>query len=193
MTLVTTDIDIDFADRQKALEGLPHVQAVMVTERHGVQRHASGVYFQNIPVDPLTGLAAYDYETAADLGYFKIDFLNNRIYQGVRDEAHLLALMAAEPPWECFEDREIVESLAHLHAHFGTVQAVRPRSIEDLAVVLALIRPGKKHLVGRPREEIDREIWAKDESGYAYKRSHAISYAMSIVVQLNLMVEEWAG
>lgn len=190
MTSVTTDIDIDFADRNKALEGLACVPAAMLSERHGAQRHASGVYFQNIPVDPLTGLAAYDYDKAAELGYFKIDFLNNRIYQGVRDEEHLRRLIATEPPWECFEDREIVETLAHIHSHFGTVQAIRPRSIEDLAVVLALIRPGKKHLIGRSRDEIDREIWDQDDGGYTYKKSHAISYAMSIVVQLNLMAEE---
>ena len=92
-----TDIDIDFADPTAALVGLRHVAAV-VQKQDGRNSHGSGVYFQDIPVDPLDGMAAWEYKTAAERGYFKFDFLPNKIYQGLRDETHLLAMMQ-EPPW----------------------------------------------------------------------------------------------
>lgn len=189
MALVTTDIDIDFADRTSALEGLLHVPASLINHRGQKQRHASGVYFQDVPVDPLTGLCAYDYEQAQDLGYFKIDFLNNTLYEGVRDEDHLIELLDREPDWSLLEHAEIVDMLAHIRDNFGVVNAVKPKSIEDLAVVLALMRPGKRHLMSRPRADIDAEIWLPGSDGFTFKRAHALAYAASIVVQLNMICE----
>jgi hypothetical protein len=192
MSIVTTDIDIDFADPRKALEGLTHVPAMMTNKKGESQRHPSGVYFQNVPKDPLTGLCALDYDQATELGYFKIDFLSNTLYEGVRDEDHLIQLLDAEPDWSLLDHQEIVSDLAHIHSHFGVVQAIRPKSIEDLAVVLALMRPGKKHLLGRSRAEIDAEIWDQSQEGFTFKRAHAIAYAASIIVQLNLICERIA-
>lgn len=188
MTDVKTDIDIDFSNRDIALDDLT---CIMATEtRQGERRrHLSGVYFHDIPVDPLDGLAVWDYQEAEQRGYFKIDFLNNTIYREVRDEAHLVALLNTEPPWEVFDDPEIVAELAHIANYFDVIQMIRPRSIDDLAVCIAIVRPGKVYLIGRPRSQIDREIWAKTEK-YHFKRSHAYSYAAAIVVQLNLMVEK---
>jgi hypothetical protein len=189
MTRVDTDIDIDVANREHALTGLHHIPAT-VRDKHGVvSRHPSGVYFQPVPVNPLTGLCAYDKDAAAERGYFKIDLLPNKIYTEVRDEDHLDDLMAREPVWELFDDPLFVNELPHIWKHYGTVQSIRPRSIEDLAIVLALIRPGKKHLIGRAREEIDAEVWLPDDQGFRFKRAHAIAYAVSIVVKLNLMIE----
>jgi hypothetical protein len=185
---IQTDIDIDFADRDKALSGLLHVDAI--TEgKNGISRHPTGVYFQEIPTDPITGYAAFDYELAADLGYFKIDFLNNHIYENVRNEAHLDELVKREPEWELLDMPEVVEKLAHIHSHFGVVQTIRPRSIEDLAIILALMRPGKRQLLGKSREEINAEIWTPDNSGYTFRKSHSLAYALSIVVQLNLLCD----
>lgn len=186
MNRVTTDIDIDFADRDAALEGLMYISGSL----GGVERkkHPTGVYFQDIPTDPLTGNSALSYDEAADRGYFKIDFLNNSIYKGVRDEDHLIELIERDPPWEFFEEETIVGMLAHIHNSFGVVSSIKPKCVEDLAVILALQRPGKKHLLFKKREEIDAEIW-KASDGFNFKRAHAIAYAVSIVVQLNLIIE----
>lgn len=54
-----------------------------------------------------------------------------------------------------------------------------------------MIRPGKAHLIKRPRFEIMRDIWIPT-TAYHYKKSHAIAYAASIVIQLNLLVETTA-
>lgn len=192
MAIVTTDIDIDFADPRKALEGLSHIPAMMKNKKGESQRHPSGVYFQNVPKDPLNGMCSLEYDQATELGYFKIDFLSNSLYEGVRDEDHLSQLLDTEPDWSLLSHQEIVADLAHIHNHFGVVQAIHPESIEDLAVVLALMRPGKRHLLGRSRAEIDLEIWDQSEEGFTFKRAHAIAYAASIVVQLNLICERIA-
>lgn len=192
MTAITTDIDIDFFDRNAALAGLPHVPAMMWRDAART-RHPSGIYLQDVPVDPLTGWCAFDYEEAAELGYAKIDILSNSVYEGVRDEAHLLDLMEREPDWSLLEFQSVVDRLAHIREHSGTVRAIKPKSIEDLAVVLALVRPGKRHLIYRPRAEIDAEIWQPDETGYVFKKAHAIAYAVAIVVQLNLICEQIAA
>lgn len=187
---VTTDIDIDFADRDSVLSGLFHVPASI--RKKDKNKHPSGVYFQDIPVDPIDGLAVFDYEEAGDRGYFKIDFLNNTVYSGIRDEDHLINLLNTEPYWELLEDSYVVGQLAHIHSSYGIVNKIQPKSIEDLAIVLALMRPAKKHLLGSPREDIDAEIWKVSNDGFQFKRSHAIAYAASIVVQLNLFCEQLA-
>ena len=179
-----TDIDIDFAQRARVVASLPCIPAAL----HDRRPHPSGVYFQDIPRHPLDGMAVWEHRHAADLGYFKIDFLSTTIYDGVRDESHLVTLLTTEPKWDAFDDPMIVNQLAHLKGNFAFVQAIRPRSIEDLAICLALIRPGKRHLINKSRADIDAELWTKTDE-YHFKRSHAIAYAAAIVVQLNLLYE----
>ena len=187
--LHSTDIDIDILDRDQAVAALPCVRAI--EDKQGeVKVHASGFYFQAMPFDAATGLAVFDYKQAKDLGYFKIDLLSSSIYAGVTSEDHLEALLARPVDWSLFEHRDLVKDLFHIGNYFGIVQAIRPESIEDLAVILALIRSSKRHLLGLPREQIDREIWKTSEDGYTFKRAHAIAYAHTIVVQANLMYEQ---
>src|SRR5574343_628689 len=161
MTIITTDIDIDFPNRLDALANLPHVPAMMRRDSLPT-RHPSGIYLQDAPLDPINECCSFDYEQAAQLGYAKIDILSNSLYEGVRNEEHLLRLMDQEPDWELLEIQSMVERLAHIKEHFGTVKAIKPKCIEDLAVVLALVRPGKRHLVHQRRSDIDAEIWQPD-------------------------------
>lgn len=189
--IANTDIDLDFADKDRALRGLEHIPAVIMNARNGISRHASGVYFQNIPTNPMTGMSAFEYQEAEKLGYFKIDFLNQSVYSEVRDEEHLNELLNREPIWELLEEEVFVAKLMHIGEHFNIVKVIQPRSIDDLAVVLALIRPGQKHLLHAPRSLIDQNIWIIDKNaGYQFKKTHAISYATLIVVHMNLLVEE---
>lgn len=187
---ISTDIDIDFQDRTKALAELPHISALMVNNGRA-QRHNTGIYFQNIPTNPLTHIASIEYEEAERLGYFKIDFINNSVYNGVRDEAHLLKLLEAEPEWSLLEDEEFVGLLVHIHDHFDIVNKLKPKSVKDLAIVLAIIRPGKRQLLNKDRATIEAEIWVPPTDGtYYFKQSHATAYAVSIAVQMNLLTEQ---
>ena len=184
-----TDIDIDFADPRAALSGVRHVAATTL-EQGRRQAHISGVYFQDIPTDPLDGMAAWEYREAEQRGFFKIDFLSRPFYKNVRDEAHLVTLLTTEPPWDRLLEPAVVAKLDQIHSHSDIIQKIEPRSVPELAVCIALIRPGKRHLIKRPRFEILRDIWVPNPTdNYTFKRSHAIAYAALIVVQINLLVE----
>jgi len=184
------DLDIDFLNRDAVLADLEHVPATRHNRDGTRSKHLSGVYFQDAPVDPTDGLCAFDFRQAEELGYFKVDFLNNSIYEGVRDEAHLIDLLTTEPDWALFRESDVVDRLAHIRDHFEIVREIAPQSIEDLSIILALIRPGKRHLIGKPRYEIDAEVWTPGVDGYVFKKSHSVAFAASIVVQLNLMIEQ---
>lgn len=185
------DIDIDFANRELALSLLEHIPASRVDDvKQDLVKHNVGVYFQDIPYDPSTGLASIPYLKAEERGYFKLDFLNLDMYKAVTSEEHLQQLIDSEPCWELLEYKEFVSQLNQIHGHFDIVSAYKPTSIEELAMIIALIRPGKKHLVGLPFDQIKDEIWVKTDN-YEFKRAHAIAYAQAIVVQLNLICEQY--
>jgi len=54
---------------------------------------------------------------------------------------------------------------------------------------LAVIRPAKRHLLGKTWKEINKTVWDKDPSGYVFKRSHSLAYAQLVVVHMNLLKE----
>jgi DNA polymerase III alpha subunit len=183
------DIDIDFVDREKALKLFDYTAASR-QENDQLIKHNTGVYLHEVPVDPITGLCAVDYDQAEDLGYFKIDFLNVGIYNGVRDEDHLITLMTQEPLWDLLEDSEFVKLLFHVNNHIDILKKMKPRSIEQLSAILAMIRPAKRNLVGKPWDIVMSEVWKKPGTEeYYFKKSHAVAYATAVVVQMNLICE----
>ena len=182
------DVDIDMADRDKFLKLVKHVPA-SIKRGDEFDKHNTGVYFQPIPFFPIEGHSTIDHKEAEELGYFKVDFLNNSVYNEIESEAHLDRLLDKEPMWELFEHKEIVEKLFHIGNHFDIIKQHPPTSVEQLAMILAMIRPGKRYLVGNSWEVIEKEVWEKTDD-YFFKKSHAIGYAMVIVVQLNLLVDK---
>ena len=96
--------------------------------------------------------------------------------------------MIEEPYWDILKDPKIVEKLFHLNGHFDIVKKLEPKNIEQLAAVLAIIRPAKRNLMYKDWIDILKEVWIKPKDGsYFFKKSHAIAYAHAIVVQMNLM------
>ena len=183
-----TDIDIDLKNREDVLTKLKHIPASIITNT--VKKHNTGVYFHNIPHDPSTNLSTISYKEAEDLGYFKIDLLNVNIYEHVKNEAHLNTLLKREPGWDLFLHKEIVQQLFHIHDHYDIVAQMQPRSIDQLAMVLAIIRPAKRNLLGQQWLTIEKQVWLKpNDNSYYFKKSHAISYAYAIIVQLNSLCE----
>lgn len=181
---MSTDVDIDFADRGQILKLLDNVPAMM-RDGKKERRHNTGVYFHHVPINPFTGLCTLDYKQAEEQGWFKIDCLNVGIYSDFGSNDEIDDLLSKEPVWELLEHREVIEQLFHIHNHADTVIRMRPRSVEQLAMVLAVIRPGKKHLIGRSWEEIEREVWIKTDDVYSFKKSHSYGYAMAILLQMN--------
>jgi len=184
------DVDIDMENRDNLLSVLKHIGG-SIKRPGGMEKHNTGVYIQPIPHDPITGLSNIDHKEAEDIGYFKLDVLNNSVYKGIRTEGELDDLCNMEPMWNLFGHKEIVEQLFHISNHFDIVSQHMPTNIEQLAMILAMIRPGKRHLVGKSWEEIESQVWVKPENdSYFFKKSHAYSYAMAIIVQLNKIVTD---
>lgn len=183
------DIDIDFADRDKILSIIKHIPASRI-ENDVYKKHNTGIYCHEIPVNPINQLASIDYEEAERRGYFKIDFLNVGIYNGIKDEAHLVTLMNQEPLWDLLEQDEFTNLLFHVNGHGNILRTMKPRSVEQLAAVLAIIRPAKRYLLGKNWNEVMSEVWTKPTSDeYYFKKAHAIAYAQAVVVQMNLICE----
>ena len=184
------DIDIDFADRSVILDKIQHRVAKLDTGK----KHNTGVYVTECPHNPVDNLSTIDYKTAEERGYFKLDFLNVSIYKDVRDEAHLQKLMETEPLWELLEHEDFSESVFHLSGHSSLLKQLKPQSVEQLAATLAIIRPAKRHLASHSWQTIMKEVWIKpDNNEYYFKKAHAISYAMAVVVHMNLLCEQING
>lgn len=184
------DIDIDFSDRTKVLDLIDH-HIAMRSNKNERAKHNTGVYVQQIPIDPFTNISTVNYEEAESRGYQKIDFLNVNLYEGVRDEKHLSELLEKEPLWDLLEHREVVEQLFHISDHYTLVRRLKPANREQLAAVLAIIRPAKRYLADYTDwNDILKEVWIKpDNDAYFFKKSHAIAYACAIIVQINLICE----
>lgn len=184
------DVDIDVGNRDLILEKIKHVPASMrnVTP---IRKHASGIYPCNIPYDPINDMAAISYEEAEQRGYFKLDILNVHVYEKVKSEQHLNYLMR-EPDWSMLTKRDIVEQLIHLNGQYDTIRKMPEPidSIPRLAMFLAVIRPAKRHLIGKTWQEINKTVWDKGSDGYQFKRSHAVGYSHLVAVHMNLIKEE---
>lgn len=183
------DIDIDTPTSFNPTTLFPWTRACLVKEAE-LYPHPCGVYPQQIAVDALTKLSAVPYKDAEEMGYYKIDFLHLNIYDHFESREEIESLLAIEPNWDLLIDETAQKKLFQLSKHGDILNAVQPRCIEELADVLALIRPGKKQLVKlytAQREATRRILYAKDETGYSFKKSHAIAYAMVIILQLHLI------
>lgn len=184
-----SDIDIDVADRDQALDILKHTAASIIRDGK-IARHNTGVYFTEIPTDPFTGQASLDYEAAEQLGYIKVDVLNVGLYQQIKSEQHLQELMNQEPEWDQLYDPEYCAKLIHIGAHYDTLIRM-PEAVNSdvrLMMFLAIIRPAKRHLIGLPWKEVAKTVWDKPEDGsYAFKKSHSCAYSRLVMVHMNLL------
>ena len=180
------DIDIDFADRNKVLNLIEH----RVAKLDNGKKHNTGVYVTECPHNPVDNLATIDYKIAEDRGYFKLDFLNVSIYNDIVDEEHLQRLMNTEPQWQLLEHDDFVNLIFHISGHGEILRKTKPTNVEQLAAVLAMIRPAKRHLVSETWQTILENVWiAPTDGGYYFKKAHAFAYAVSVVVHMNLICE----
>lgn len=187
-----SDIDIDFPDRDRALQLLKHHPAGIMRDA-GLVKHNTGLYVTDIPTDPFTGVSTIDHKLAEDLGYMKLDFLNVSLYTHIKDESHLDQLMTTEPLWDLLYQREFCSQLIHIGNHFDTlVKMPEPvDSIPRMAMLLALIRPAKRHLIGSDWKTVAQTVWEKPtDDSYFFKKSHSLAYAHLVVVHMNLICEQ---
>lgn len=184
------DIDIDFLDREQALK-LFSCNIASRLDNGKLVKHNTGVYFHPVPVYSPLNICSIPYDQAEEAGYFKIDFLNVNIYKGIKNEHHLEELMNKEPLWDLLLQEDFVNLLFHVNGHGSILREMKPKTIEQLAAVLAIIRPAKRYLIGKDWTKVMNEVWIKPNNDeYYFKKSHATAYAAAIVVQMNLICEQ---
>ncbi len=185
---MSADIDLDLADRDQLLKLIDTTSARQVNQGQ-VRRHNSGVYVTDIPWDPVNACAARDYETAEQLGYFKIDFLNMSVYQLIQDPDHYEQMLSQEPPWtRLWTDTEWSRQLVHIGNYTDLLKSMKPDSIPRMAAFISIIRPGKAHLQNLPWDQVFASVWNGDDSkGFVFKHAHAIGYAALVALHMNLL------
>jgi hypothetical protein len=191
------DVDLDLADRDKALALFPtfRLASQFDHKQETLVPHNTGLYAQNIPVDPLNQLSVFPYELAEDFQYYKIDFITNKVYALIENEAELEELVVAPVNWKWFTDNRFFTSkdqdlqLTHLHDYYNICKQYPPKSVEDVAILIAMIRPRKKYLIGETWEDIKEKIWEKlpNETGYFFKKSHAFAFGLLVIVHAHLI------
>lgn len=186
------DIDLDFADRDQALTLIQHTPASQWRDAQLV-KHNTGVYVTPVPCDVVLGICGLDYETAQDLGYIKLDFLNVSVYQLVQDPAHLDRLLNTPPAWSRLADQQFVQQVVHISNHWDLLQRMPEPvdSVERMSMFLSIIRPAKRHLAGKPWAEVAKTVWDRpQDGGYHFKRSHSVAYAHLVQIHMNLLAEQ---
>jgi hypothetical protein len=107
----------------------------------------------------------------------------------VQNKQHLDQLVNTEPDWKLLNDSEFVSQLIHIGNHYSSLQQMpEPIScVDHMAMFLALIRPAKRHLIGKTWSQVSETIWQKPEDdSYYFKKAHAYSYAYLVMVNMNL-------
>lgn len=193
-----TDVDIDVRDSKEVISQLPCIRSTELINSDGLIVHKSGVHFDNIPYDPCTGYASISYKEAEELGYQKVDILSQSAYKYVRDREHLIELMNIEPDWDLLLEPDIVNELSQIKKHGMLLKVWKPKNVHQLAMFIAMIRPGKSKCKSMNTwEEVERDIWnydtiELDASGKKqryFKKPHAYAYSKMIMVQMNALVE----
>ena len=185
---MSADIDIDLADRDQLLKLIRATPARQLHQGQ-VRRHNSGVYVTDIPRDPVNACSAIDYETAEQLGYFKIDLLNMTVYQLIQSPEHYKQVLAQDPPWSrLWTDPEWTTQLVHIGNYTELLKSMRPDSIPRMAAFISIIRPGKAHLQNQPWDQVFESVWDGDSSrGFVFKKSHALGYSKLVTLHMNLI------
>jgi hypothetical protein len=185
---MSADIDIDLADRDQLLKLIQATPARQLYQGQ-VRRHNSGVYVTDIPWDPVNECAAIDYETAEQLGYFKIDLLNMTVYQLIQSPEHYQQMLALTPPWSrLWTDPAWASQLVHIGNYTDLLKSMQPDSVPRMAAFISIIRPGKAHLQNQPWDKVFESVWNGDDSkGFVFKHAHAVGYAALVSLHMNLL------
>ena len=187
------DIDIDLPPSFDPKKLFPEATyASMVNKDDMLVKHNVGVYFQNVPKDPITDLCAVPFREAEKIGFFKIDFLHLDLLKYFGSKKEIRILMRKTPNWSLLLDKNVVSKLFHLSKHYSILQLVRPTSVQEVADCIALKLPSKRNLLNpylRNRNQIrETQLYRKPvDNTQAFKKGHAVAYAYNVVLQLHMI------
>ena len=184
------DIDIDTPTDFIARTVFPNCIVASRVNNERLSNHPAGVYFQNVPTDPITGLSAIPFSEAEQFDFFKVDFLHLGLRDYFDNKDQLLSLLDRDPNWSLLTDDDVIPKLFQLRNNGDLLKYIKPQSVEELADCIALIRPAKISLQDKyivDREQTRRELYKMPLPKGCFKKAHAIAYAFNVIVQLHLI------
>lgn len=188
------DCDIDVKDRDRTASLFREATVASQVSKGHLVKHNTSLHLQKIPVDPITGLSAFPYKQAEELGYYKVDLIPNHVYDLVGSERELVELLDAPVDWGWFQDDRFFGNggLTHLADYKYLCEKFPPRSVLDIAALLAVIRPRMRHLKKECRTlaEIKERCWDKSEgpeTEYFFKKSHSVAFAVLVILHAQLI------
>lgn len=188
---IQADIDIDIPVGTDIAQLFPTAVPASRVHDNNLTKHPCGYYFENIAIDVLTGLAAIPHKEAEQNGYTKVDFLHLTLLSDFKSKAEFRKACNEEPDWDMLKYRTIVDQLFQIKNHFDLVQKISPRCVQELADIIALIRPNKRHLLGdylKNKEKIRPLLYrTQGDDKSAFRKSHSVAYSVTIIAQLNLL------
>ena len=200
------DVDVEVMHREDVVKlfptAVPASQIAGTGANTRLVRHISGLYFQDIPRNPLNGCAAFPKHEAEDFGFYSVDLLScPHPYDGIETMDELRLLLDSPIDWDWFLDSKFVSTLFHFNGIVyddltmaEVVSWYRPGSISDLAVLVAIKLPAKKHLIGEDFEIVKTKIWTKEKDrGRQFRKSHSVAYAMVVGLDARLKAPGFFG
>ena len=207
MKLSDLDLDIPSDQSDNIRNGL--IRSCVINNRGEIQPHPTGVYFyKSIPA--FDGLSILDYKVMEEKSYQKIDILNNTHLVDITvDELneYITNIDNDEIDWEALWEFEEPYQLAK---YPGILREFQVSSVMDIAIVMALIRPGAlqnydkmkvfihtdkilnkkseelkeilKETYGIPVFDEQFKKMGKNDGKYRYKKPHSIGYAYVLLI-----------
>lgn len=180
------DIDIDVA---------PNVTKENYGKRIGIYNeeqlkfvpHPSGYVINETSLeDAFTGLFPVPFQDIDETQAMKVDLLTNTSYGlfSSKEEVLYYRNKIHKFDFSLLQKRDFVEQLPHISNHFYVLVDIQPQSPMQLADVLALIRPGKVHLIDQYKaspEKTRQMLYTRPHKGMYFKKSHATAYAVMIL------------
>lgn len=187
------DIDIDTPSTFEPKVVFPSVVPASTIQANKYKRHPAGVYFQRVPMEPTLGVSSVPYNIAPAFGLFKVDFLHLSLLDGFKSKSEIRALLKQPVPWELLDDPTVISELFQLKNHPDVIRWVHPRDVQSLADCVALIRPGKRHLLDDYHRNVEQtrvELYRTPLPKGCFKKAHAVAYALNIVLQLHQIKQQ---
>ena len=201
------DLDIPSMKSDEIRKGL--IRSSVLTEKGDYQSHPAGVYFyKSIPA--YKNIALIDYKTMEQNNYQKIDILNNTYLDNITNDemTNFVKLIEKEEiDWDALYEFEEPYQLGN---YPGILREFKVRSVIDVAIILAVIRPGsvknydklKKFIhtnkILDKKSEKERKILKDtygipvfdeqfkelgiDDGKFRYKKPHSIGYAYVLLI-----------
>lgn len=204
-----SDLDLDIPSKQSDNIRNGVVRGSVLNDRGELQPHPAGVYFyKSIP--SFDGIAVLDYKSMEAKEYQKIDVLNNTYLDDITPKELDQYIQLIENDDINWQELWEYEEPYQLSKYPGILREFKVQSVMDIAIVLAVIRPGSLQnyekmkayihtdkLLDKKSDEAKKILsetygipvfdeqfkkLGKDDGKYRYKKPHSIGYSYVLLI-----------